>query len=354
MSAGWMIYGAYGYSGKLIAEEAARSGLKPIIAGRNREKTESLGQDLGLPVRVFPLDDAGAVTENLNEIDLVLNCAGPFSQTARVMMDACIQAKVHYLDITGEISVFEAAHERDAQAQQAGIILCPGVGFDVIPTDCVAATLKAALPDAVSLDLGFDSRSRLSPGTAKTSVEGLADGGKIRRDGKLVSVPAAYQTETIDFGAGAKFAMTIPWGDVSTAYRTTGIGNIRAFVPVSPRTAKRLQRFRIFLGLLKLPGVVSFLQKRIEKKVSGPSPESRAQTPVYVWGRVRNAAGAEKTARIKTANGYDITVTGSLAMVRAILDGCDQSGHLTPSVLMGADFITKLPGSDPRIQITES
>ncbi len=183
---------------------------------------------------------------------LVLHCAGPFSATAAPMMAACLSAHAHYLDITGEISVFEHARTLDAAARAAGIVICPGVGFDVIPTDCVAAALKAALPDATHLALGFDSRSGFSPGTAKTSVEGLAQGGKVRQDGRIVSVPLAYKTRRIDFGDGEKLAMTIPWGDVSTAYATTGIPNIEVYIPGSPAMvarARRANRLRWLLGI---------------------------------------------------------------------------------------------------------
>jgi short subunit dehydrogenase-like uncharacterized protein len=223
----WMIYGANGYTGELIAREAARRGLKPILAGRSPGKIAPLANELGLEARVFDLGDVAQTAAALEGVSLVLHCAGPFSATSAPMIAACLRARAHYLDITGEISVFEHAMEQDAMARAAGIVVCPGVGFDVIPTDCLAATLKAALPDATHLALGFDSRSGFSPGTAKTSVEGLAQGGKIRRDGKIVAVSLAYKTRRIDFGNGEKLAMTIPWGDVSTAFHTTGIPKTR-------------------------------------------------------------------------------------------------------------------------------
>jgi len=154
----WMIYGANGYTGELIAREAARRGLKPVLAGRRRESVEELARTLGLEARAFGLDDVAALTGQIQGHALVLNCAGPFSATAAPMMEACLRAGAHYLDITGEIAVFEHAQSLDARARDAGVVLCPGVGFDVIPTDCVAAALKAALPDATHLALGFDSR----------------------------------------------------------------------------------------------------------------------------------------------------------------------------------------------------
>jgi short subunit dehydrogenase-like uncharacterized protein len=233
----WMIYGANGYTGELIAREAVSRGLKPMLAGRTAAKVEPLAAGLGLQARVFNLGDAVART-SVEGMGLVLHCAGPFSATAAPMMAACLAAHAHYLDITGEISVFEHAQTLDAAARAAGIVICPGVGFDVIPTDCVAAALKAALPDATHLALGFDSRSGFSPGTAKTSVEGLAQGGKVRQDGRIVSVPLAYKTRRIDFGDGEKLAMTIPWGDVSTAYATTGIPNIEVYIPARRRWSR--------------------------------------------------------------------------------------------------------------------
>ncbi|MBT8131746.1 MAG: saccharopine dehydrogenase NADP-binding domain-containing protein, partial [Gammaproteobacteria bacterium] len=203
----WMIYGANGYTGKMIAEEAARRGLKPVLAGRSDSVVE-LATRLDLHSRQFSLDENSA--GHIEDMSLVLHCAGPFSATAEIMMQACLSSGAHYLDITGEIAVFERAQQLAAQAQDAGIVICPGVGFDVIPTDCLAAALKQRMPDASRLALGFDSRSGLSRGTAKTSVEGLAKGGQVRIDGQLKQVPLAYKTRSIDFGNGEKTGMTIP------------------------------------------------------------------------------------------------------------------------------------------------
>lgn len=343
----WMIYGANGYTGELIAREATRRGLKPVLAGRRRESVEALAQELGLEARAFALDDVAALTEQIQGHALVLNCAGPFSATAAPMMEACLRSGAHYLDITGEIAVFEHAQSLHARARDANVVLCPGVGFDVIPTDCVAAALKNAMPDATHLSLGFDSHSGFSPGTAKTSVEGLAHGGKVRRDGKIVTVPLAYEVRRIDFGDGEKEAMTIPWGDVSTAYHTTGIPNILTFISGSPRmiaSARRANYVRLLLGL---PWVQKLIKARIAKTVRGPSEEKRAQTPTFVWGEVTNAHGEKKTARIRTANGYSMTVTGSLAVVEHMMTAQPAGGAYTPVKLVGADLVTRLPFSGP-------
>ena len=152
--------------------------------------------------RVFSLDDPAALGAGLDGVAAVLNCAGPFSRTARPMAEACLRRGVHYLDVTGEIAVFEELASRDAEAQAAGVMLLPGVGFDVVPSDCLAAHLKRRLPSATKLALGFQAVSRLSRGTAMTMVENLPPGGMIRRGGVLTRVPAGWQTRAIDFGAG--------------------------------------------------------------------------------------------------------------------------------------------------------
>lgn len=232
MTKTWMIYGATGYTGRLIAEQAKREGLAPVLAGRDRYSLEAVGRELGLTTRAFSLDDPEAASRALDGVVVVAHCAGPFSATSAPMRAACLRTGCHYVDITGEVAVFEAAHAEDAVAREAGIVICPGVGFDVIPTDCVAACLKSALPSATHLALGFDSGSGPSKGTATTAVEGLATGGIVRADGRLRCVPFGYGQREVSFGGEAKHAMAIPWGDVATAWFSTGIPNIEVFVPV--------------------------------------------------------------------------------------------------------------------------
>lgn len=343
----WMIYGANGYTGELIAREAVRRGLKPVLAGRSRDKIEPLARELGLEARGFALDDAARASEQIKGLGLVMHCAGPFSVTAQPMMEACLSAGAHYLDITGEIAVFELAQSLSARARDAGIVICPGVGFDVIPTDCVAASLKAAMPDATHLSLGFDSRSGPSAGTAKTSIEGLAQGGKAREDGKIVNVPLAHKLRRIDFGGGAKQAMTIPWGDVSTAFHTTGIPNIEVYIPANTGMIFGARVSRFVRPLLALPSVQAYLKARIEKTVKGPAEATRSRQPTFVWGEARNARGEIKTARVRTDNVYSLTITGALAVADHLMNHTPAGGAYTPAKLVGADLVTRLPGSGP-------
>lgn len=341
----WMIYGANGYTGALIAREAVRRGHRPVLAGRSRQAVESLARELGLESRTFGVDAAGPGA--LKDIGLVLHCAGPFSATALPMMTACAAARAHYLDITGEIAVFELAQANAALARKAGVVFCPGVGFDVVPTDCIALTLKEALPDATHLALGFDGRSSWSRGTARTMVEGLGQGGCVRRDGRLVTVPLGFRDRSVDFGAGEKTAMTIPWGDVSTAFHTTGIPNIEVYVPMSPRRLASLRRLNYIRPLLRLGPVQRYLKSRVDRLPPGPDESQRESTPTCVWGEARNAAGQIRSARVVTANGYTVTVHAALGVAERLLGAEAPAGAMTPARLMGARYVETLPGSGP-------
>ena len=339
-----LIYGANGYTGALIAEEAARRGLKPILGGRNRDALEELSRQLKLTRRVFELRDGAEVLRNLEGVDVVLNCAGPFAATTAPLLEGCIAQKVHYLDITGEIDVFEQCHHEHSRARHAGIVVAPGVGFDVVPTDSLAAMLKRKLPDANELVLAFEAGGGPSPGTARTSVAGLARGGRVRRNGELVEVPLAWKVREFERDGKRRSAMTIPWGDVYTAFVSTEIPNIETYMAVSPKTISRTRWMRQIQPLLTLDVVRRFFEARAVDRARGPDAALRASTGCYVWGEARNAAGREEKLALTTPNGYTLTVNAALGILEHVLHTSVEGGYYTPSQLVGADFVLGLPG----------
>lgn len=341
----WMIYGANGYTGELIARQAVEQGLRPVLAGRSAGKLKLLAAELGLEHRAFDLDQLEAVKVGLAGMDLVMHCAGPFSATSVPMVEACLAVGAHYLDITGEVSVFEHVHMLTSRAREANVVLCPGVGFDVIPTDCVAAKLKQLLPDAEHLSLGFQSSTGPSPGTSKTLVEGLSKGSLERREGRLVNVPLGSKHRDIDFGRGPRSAMAIPWGDVSTAYYTTGIANIDTWIPLPKSAIYGAKMMNLGKSVFALAFVQNFLKRQIDQRVKGPDLATRAAQPTYVWGEARNAAGVTRTVRIRTNNVYSLTVDGALAVVTWLLNNHPPGGSYTPAMLMGPELVESLPGS---------
>src|SRR5262245_49413946 len=347
MSGTWMIYGANGYTGRLAARFATDRHLSPVLAGRHADSIQPLASELACEWRVFDLGDPTVAATKLEGVAAVLHCAGPFSATSRPMLDACLRAGTHYLDITGEIAVFEAVHSRNQEFRDAGIVAIPGVGFDVVPTDCLAAMLKRELPSATHLKLAFMSRhGRLSPGTAKTMVEGLPEGGRIRQNGKIVKVPPAFKVEIIPFTENLSArAVTIPWGDVSTAYYSTGIPNIEVFLGAPEEQIEKMKMPGALRSLLGLAPVQSFVKALIARRVKGPSDEQRAGDEMHVYGEAWDDAVHKVALRLRTREGYTLTAESGVTATLKVLEGRLAPGAYTPSMAFGADYVLELEGT---------
>ena len=346
---GLLLYGANGYTGRLIAEAARREGLRPVLAGRRSEAVEPLAKSLGCESLCFPMTDPELVTRMLEPFGALLLAAGPFSKTSAVALESCLRAKTAYLDITGEIDVFEACFARHPEAVTAGIPVLPGTGFDVVPSDCLAATLAEKVPGAARLTLGFRV-FKPSAGTAKTMIESAPKGGAVRVDGRIVRVPPAWKTMSIPFPDGPALAMTIPWGDVSTAFRSTGIPNIEVYMAVPPSAISAARRTAFLAPLLSLGAVQGFLKARVERSVQGPSEEDRSRERSLLWGRVSTCnAEREVTGTLETPEAYALTAATAVAISRKVLAGEVKPGAWTPSQAFGARFIETIPGCRLRV-----
>lgn len=344
MDGSLLLYGSYGYTGSLIAEAAVEAGDDPTLAGRDGERVRAQAADLDCEAVVVALDDPERLREAVADVDLVLNCAGPFAETAAPMVDACLDAGTDYADVTGEIEVFEALADRDDEAAEAGVTLLPGVGFDVVPSDCLAAHLDRRLPKATSLSLGFTGLGSLSRGTARTALGNVGGDGYVRRDGQLVSVPPGWGSRRIDFGDGEKLCTTIPWGDVATAYRTTGIPNVDVWVSVSS-VALRGLRFSRYLGpLLSTEPAQRGLKWAVDRFVEGPDAEERAATPARLWGAATAPNGERVVTRMRTPNPYAVTVDAALTVSRRLLAEDVDPGYETPASAFGPDLVLDLDG----------
>jgi short subunit dehydrogenase-like uncharacterized protein len=344
-----LLYGATGYTGRLIARQVARHRLPVVLAGRNADGVASMAAETGLASRVFALDDAARISAGLDGCALVLNCAGPFVRTWRPLVDACIAARVHYIDVTGEIDVFEAIAGESQRARTAGVMLLPGAGFDVVPSDCLAAHLAARLPNARRLLLGISGSGMLSHGTASTMIENQHRGGAIRRGGSLIRVRSGWRTRDIDFGDGrVRHAVTIPWGDVATAYHTTGIDDIEVYA-AAPRHLIRAIRLSHHLRWLLRMSVVKAAQRALlRRRPAGPSATELDRGESRVWGRVEDNAGRSAEALLIGPNGYRMTADAALEIVRRVLDGAAPAGFQTPARAYGADLVLELPGTQRR------
>ena len=295
MSGTILIYGATGYTGKLIAKTASEAGARPILAGRNLEKVKRVAEPLGLAARAFDLAKPSGIDAGLKDIAVVLCVAGPFSATSRPMADACLRNRVHYLDITGEIEVFEALAARDAEAKARGVTLLPGVGFDVVPSDCLAAHLKRRLPDADDLKLYLSLGANLSRGTAKTTVEAIAAGTRLRRRGAIIARRSA-DAGSCDFGHGVRPTLQVSWGDVATAFYSTGIPNIEVHFEASPAIAALSRTPSFVKSFLGLGFMQSLLKAQVDRMPEGPS-EWRGARGGPCWSARRAMTRARRFAR---------------------------------------------------------
>jgi short subunit dehydrogenase-like uncharacterized protein len=346
MAADFLLYGSNGYTGRLIVERAVAAGLRPRLAGRSPEVAAQAAEH-GLEHRVFALGDAAALASALEGVPVVLHAAGPFAHTATPVVEACLRGKTHYLDITGELGVFEAIAARDAEARDAGVMLLPGAGFDVVPTDSLAAHLKRRLPSATRLRLAFRALGGgVSRGTATTMVENAGRGGAVRRGGRIVPVPAAWRTRTVHFGFGSRptEVTTIPWGDVATAYHSTGIPDIEVYTRMSAGQRRALAATRNLGWLLGSAPVQRLLKGRVRARPAGPSPEAREKGVSLVWGEVEDAEGNRASARMRTPEGYTLTAMTAVAAVQRVLGGDAPAGFRTPSLAWGPDWILELEG----------
>ena len=341
----FIIYGSYGYTGQLIVERALKVGLHPILAGRNEKKLRAQGDQTGLECRAFSLGETAKLDSAMEEVDAVLHCAGPFVHTFRQMAEACLRTKRHYVDISGEIAGFEALATMDGQAKQAGIMMLPGAGFDVVPSDCLAAHLKQRLPSARHFRLFLRGvGAGVSRGTAKSAIENLHRQGMIRRDGDLIQVPPAWNVRERDFGRGYTKVVSVGWGDVSTAYYSTGIPNIETYFAFPESVIKILRAMRVIGPLLYNRPVKGILKWLVDQFLKGPPAAKRKRASAIFVGEVIAQNGGRAVSKIITPEGYTCTALTSVEIMKRILKNEWKPGFQTPSLAYGANFIMQFEG----------
>jgi short subunit dehydrogenase-like uncharacterized protein len=339
-----LIYGSYGYAGRLSARRAVREGLTPVLAGRRVEPVERLATGLGLDHRVFSLEHSSVVARQVRDVDAVLNCAGPFSATTPPLLTACLEEGTDYLAIAGNVDVLEDVAARDAEATAADVTALPGVGFNVVATDCLAGQLHDEDLDATHLTLAIDGLGTFSPGTVKSIVEHMKRPGVVRQQGRLRDVPMAWKSRTFDFGDDSKEAVTVPWGDVSTAYYTTGIPNIETYAAVPSYAASLMERTRPVAPVLGTKPVQAVLKRLVDVAVSGPSATERARSKSRIYGHVVDDDGNQVSARLRTPDTYDVTAATAVEAAGRVLDVDVEAGFQTPASAFGPEFIYAFDG----------
>lgn len=350
---GFMLYGAYGYTGALIARAAVRRGHRPVLAGRNREKLAALAAELDLPYVALDLESGGTLRRELEQVQTVLHVAGPFVHTSHPMVAACLDTGTNYLDITGELPVLSHVFERHEEAVRRGVALIPAVGFDVVPSDCLAAFVAAAVPGAQRLELAIAVLGRASAGTVKASIEAVGRGNFMRRGGELVRIPFGEGVHDVLFFDQERTVLPVPWGDLVTAHRSTGIPNITASLAVPPALAHLLRAGQAPLSritpaltdlLLSSRSLHGALSAAVGALIKGPDERARERGSAQLWARASANDGSEKEAWLEVTDGYAFTAESAVLCVERVA-GLELRGALTPSQAFGADFVLEVSGT---------
>ncbi|CAN5284044.1 saccharopine dehydrogenase NADP-binding domain-containing protein [soil metagenome] len=341
-----VVYGSYGYTGKLIIEDCRSKNLKVILAGRNEAQLKLQSASSGYPYKVVASDDLDAMKTLLEPAAVVIHCGGPFKHTAKTMSDACLATQTHYTDITGEYQVFESLSELDGKGKERGIMIMPGTGFDVVPSDCLALHLKNRLPSATHLQLAFTmSKGGLSRGTKKSMTEGLGYGSYVRENGKLTAIALGSRSMEIDFGAFKTITLCIPWGDIATAWRSTAIPNIEVYTGATAKMISTAKKSNYLGWLLRMVWIKKMMLKKIDKEPAGPSEEKLQGGKSYLWGKVWDNTGKECVSRLETISGYSLTAKTAVLIAQKIISGNFKPGYQTPSMAYGAELILEIEGS---------
>jgi len=327
-----VLLGHRGFTGHLIDDYLSRSQLFLV---------HTLDLSRARPTR----GQLDALKSRIKRNDLVLNCLGPFRHTFSPVLELCLATGAHYLDICAEWRIFEALHAADAAARDAGIMILPGIGFDIVASDCLAAHVAPRLRTATRLQIGIAGLELVSRGSARTMAELVGEPVRVRRNGAIVADPR-IKDETFDFGEGPARAIAVSWGDVSTAYYTTGIPNVDVYFEATPATMALAFANRTFGWMFRNPLLERTAQQFASRLRPGPTAAERASRRVTVVARATDAHGRSVESRLVTHEAYTFTAQAACAVMQAVTNGCIEPGFQTPGKLLGADFVLQIEGSE--------
>ena len=339
-----LIYGATGYIGDLTVDAALERGLRPRLGGRDAGRVARRAEHAGLASAAAALDDTRALDRMLADVKVLLNAAGPFSETWRPLVDACVRTGVHYLDLTAEVLVFEGIRTCGAAARQRGIMLLPGVGFDVVPSDCLAAHVAGRLPGAHTLRVGVSGLELMSRGSAKTLANQAGRPAFVRRGGQLTTIPAGSLEHTFDFGSGPSSGIAVSWGDLATAFDTTGIPNIETYFEATPQIRTMVAAERLLGPLFSTMPARTLMAAFSSSIPPGPDEEERATRAAAIVIEAEHPSGYTVRSRLRTPEAYTLSARTAAAIAADVLAGNYEPGYQTPARLLGADYVLRFDG----------
>ncbi|HEY2380949.1 MAG TPA: saccharopine dehydrogenase NADP-binding domain-containing protein [Terriglobia bacterium] len=339
------IYGATGYSGQLIVRRALARGLRPLIAGRDRQAVEFMASSNDLEWKIARVDEPASLRAMTASAPVLLNAAGPFSTTASALIDACLSTGTHYLDITGEPEVIEQAAAHDDTAARRGVMLMPAVGFEVVASDCLAAHVARRLPGATALKLGFHKSQPSSRGSLKTCIGMNGQGVLVRRRGILARVAAGSLVHQFDYGQGPQMSLAVSLADVSSAYFSTGIPDVETYLCATLPIWSAITANQYWGWLISTPAIQGLIKAQLDWLAPDPSPPERNQG----WGALVveafDGCGGSARSRLQTGDVYWFTALSAVAIAERCLAGELKPGFHTPSRIYGPDFALSFDGA---------
>lgn len=345
MQSDFLIYGVTGYTGKLVIRECVKLGLRPVIAGRNEAKLKLLASEFQLDYRCFTLDTAAEIDKHISGFRLVLHCAGPYQLTLKPMVEACLRCNVHYADITGDVDLLQWVKSKQEEAVSKGILLLCGAGFDLVPTDCVANQLHSKMPDATVLEIAFSLEGAgVSHGTFSSMVLNLGNPGWVRIGGALTREPLGHRGRHFSFGSHKRFCISVPWGDLVTAYESTGIPTIYTFSAANGFAYVMLKNQYLFNAILRSRIFKSVLKWYGDKFITGPSETLNSNGKSLIYGKVQNQAGDICEAILQCPESYEFTARSCAVIAKKILNETIKPGFQTPAGMFGANLVMEIEG----------
>lgn len=346
MRATLMVYGATGFTGRLIVRSLLERGLRPLLGGRDETRLAAAAGEFGLETCVATLDDADALARAAARAEVVVHVAGPFVRTAVPMAEACLRASTHYLDVGGEALGIEALARFDAEARRAGLMIMPAIGFDVVASDCLCAHVARRLPDATRLELGISALGVMSPGSAKSFVEYAGQPIRVRRGGRLVDIVPGSLERVFDYGPvrGRRLSSALSWGDTASAWYTTGIPNITTYFETTPQLRAALAASRFMGPLMESAAMQAWMKSWADVVSAGPGEEQRATRRMTLVAEAIDAAGRCVASRTETPDSYAFTAATAARIAERVVAGDLEPGFQTPARVYGADFALSFDG----------
>jgi short subunit dehydrogenase-like uncharacterized protein len=310
-----------------------------LVAGRDEEKLSQLAGRLDCEYRVASLGSPDQLRAMLQDMDLLVHAAGPFHETTAPMLSACLDTNTHYLDLSAEAESIELVAARHRQAQAANIMCMPGVGVDVVPSDCLAAQLVERLPSTDRLSFGISLPKLLTAGSARNFAAHAGMPVLVRRGGKLKKLEPGIIERKFDYGEGPSVSSAISWGDIASAWYSTGVGNISCYLETTAGLRFAMAHASIVGPLLKNPWARFLTDTASDVMFTGPSEDQEENERGCVVVEAEDRCGRVAMSRIQFPESYSFTAKICAVTVDRIRKGRWASGFQTPSRVFGADYI---------------